>query len=388
MIYLDNAATTYPKPLAVQQAVNEAFMRYGANPGRGGYAMAMGSAEKVYACRELLAEMFGLSDPSGVVFTSNCTQALNIVIKGLLQRGDHVVISCYEHNSVIRPLSAIDGVEYTEAEVFAGQPSRTLESFKRAIRPNTRLILCTHASNVVGVRLPIHEIGELARRYRIPFAVDAAQSAGVLPVHMEKDHINFMCMPGHKALYGPMGTGILLCRGNVHLKTFAEGGTGSQSQLSVQPEELPERFESGTLNVPGICGLQAGAMFVKQHGISTIAEQETAHMCRLYDALADVAGVRIYTPRPQLSVCVPLVTLNIQGLPSEITAAQLAKAGVAVRAGLHCAPTAHRRVGTLSQGAVRFCPSIFTTTVAVDRTAKILREIARKSLQSPQSMLQ
>lgn len=387
MIYLDNAATTYPKPPSVRAAVNEALLRYGANPGRGGHAMAMASAEQVYACREELAALFGLPDPSGVCFTANCTGALNTVIKGLLREGGHAVISGYEHNSVIRPLKALSGVTYTEAEVYPGEPQRTVESFRRAIRPNTRLILCTHASNVFGFRLPVRELGELAGRYRIPFAVDAAQSAGLLPLDMQRDHIDFLCMPGHKALYGPMGTGALLCNGDIRLIPLTEGGTGSRSRLSEQPEELPDRFESGTVNVPGICGLCAGVRFVRQHGVEALAAQEIARMCRLYDALDGVPGIRLYTPRPDLSVTVPMVTLNVKGLPSEETAAQLAAAGVAVRAGLHCAPSAHRRMGTLTEGAVRLCPSCFTTVAAVDNTAKILREIARKALQSSDSMI-
>ncbi len=390
MIYLDNAATTYPKPPTVHRAVEEALLLYGANPGRGGHAMAMQSAAQVYACRETLADFFGLEDPSGVIFTANCTTALNYVIKGLLSHGGHVVISACEHNAVLRPLTALAarGVTYTEAAVYPDEPSRTVESFRRAVRPDTRLILCTHASNVGGWRLPIREIGALAHRLGLPFAVDAAQSAGVLPIHMVWDNIDFLCMPGHKALYGPMGTGALLCRGDISLETVLEGGTGSASLSAEQPAELPDRLESGTVNVPGICGLHAGVRFVRQHGREALAVRETAAMRRLYDGLAGVRGIRLHTCRPALAQTVPLVTLNVEGQPSEAVAAQLAEAGIAVRAGLHCAPAAHRMMGTLPQGAVRLCPSYATTVAQVDATVKILREIARKSLQSPQSMLQ
>lgn len=390
MIYLDNAATTYPKPPSVRQAVEEAFLRYGANPGRGGHAMAMACAEQVYACRETLADFFGLEDPAGVIFTANCTASLNYVIKGLLCRGGHAVISSCEHNAVIRPLTALaeHGVTFTEAAVFPNDPSRTVESFRRALRPDTRLILCTHASNVGGWRLPIREIGALAHRFGLPFAVDAAQSAGILPIHMACDNIDFLCMPGHKALYGPMGTGVLLCRGDTRLMTVLEGGTGSVSLSPEQPEELPDRLESGTVNVPGICGLYAGVNFVRQHGREHLAARETACMRRLYDRLTGVRGVRLHTLRPDLAHSVPMVTLTVEGMPSETVAAQLAQTGIAVRAGLHCAPSAHRVMGTLPQGAVRFCPSAFTTIADVDETAKNLCKIARKSLQSSQSMLQ
>lgn len=385
MIYLDNAATTYPKPPSVRRAVEEAFLRYGANPGRGGHAMAMASAARVYACREALAEFFGLEDPAGVIFTANCTVSLNYVIKGLLGRGGHAVISSCEHNAVVRPLTALAarGVTFTEAAVYPNDAPRTVESFRRAVRPDTRLILCTHASNVGGWRLPIREIGALAYRFGLPFAVDAAQSAGILPIHMVDDNIDFLCMPGHKALYGPMGTGVLLCRGEPRLMTVVEGGTGSASLSPEQPEELPDRFESGTVNVPGICGLHAGLRFVQKHGRGTLAVKETACMRRLYDRLAEVRGVRLHTLYPDLPHTVPMVTLTVEGMPSEKVAAQLASAGIAVRAGLHCAPSAHRLMGTLPQGAVRFCPSAFTTTADVDETAKNLCRIARKALQSP-----
>ncbi len=387
MIYLDNAATTYPKPPSVRAAVQEALLYYGANPGRGGHAMSLSSAAQVYACREELADFFGLPDPSGVIFTANCTASLNTVIKGLLRGGGHAVISGYEHNSVIRPLHAMAGVTYTEAEVYPGEPLRTVESFRRAVRPDTRLILCTHASNVFGFRLPVREIGALAKRFGIPFAVDAAQSAGLLPLDMQSDHIDFLCMPGHKALYGPMGTGVLLCSGDVPLEPLTEGGTGSQSLRAEQPEDLPDRLESGTVNVPGICGLRAGVRFVREHGIDTVAARETRLMCRLYDALAGEKGIRLYTKRPHLAVCVPMVTLNVAGVSSEDVATQLASAGIAVRAGLHCAPSAHRRMGTVESGAVRLCPSCFTMAAEVDNTAKNLREIARKALQSSNSMI-
>lgn len=381
MIYLDNAATTYPKPPSVTMAVSDALRRYGANPGRGGHPMAMATAEQVFACREEAAVLFGASDPTHVIFTANCTAALNTVIHGLLKNGGHAVISDLEHNAVIRPLSAIAGVTFTEAEVTPDDEERTLAAFRRAIRPQTRLILCTHASNVTGTRLPIRRIGALAHEHGIPFAVDAAQSAGVLPIDLVADHVDFLCAPGHKGLYGPMGTGLLVC-GEVPLAPLMQGGTGSASRLPHQPSDLPDRLESGTLGVPGICGLFAGLRFVRRQGVEAIAAHEAAVMCRFYDVVAAEPTVRLYTERPDPTFAVPLVTLNVEGLTSEQTAARLADAGVAVRAGLHCAPSAHRRLGTLRDGAVRFCPSRFTTVAEAETAAKILCKIARKTLHS------
>lgn len=381
MIYLDNAATTYPKPPSVVMAMGEALRRFGANPGRGGHPMAMASAEQVFACREEAAALFGAPDPTRVVFTGNCTAALNTVIHGLLKNGGHVVVSDMEHNAVIRPLHAIDGVSYTEAETFLGDDERTVEAFRRALRPQTRLILCTHASNVTGARLPIARIGALASEHGIPFAVDAAQSAGILPIDVAKQHIDFLCAPGHKGLYGPMGTGLLI-GGDVPLSPLLQGGTGSASLSPYQPSDLPDRLESGTLGVPGICGLLAGLRFVRRRGASHIAAHETAVMRRFYDIVSGCPSVTVYTPYPDTAQAVPMVTLNVRGMPSEETAARLAEAGVAVRAGLHCAPSAHRKLGTLPEGAVRFCPSAFTSAAEAETAAKILCKIARKSLQS------
>lgn len=378
MIYLDNAATTYPKPPDVHRAMAEALIHYGANPGRGGYRMAMTTAERVYACREALASLFSLEDPSGVVFTPNCTGALNLVIKGLLSHGGHAVITDLEHNSVIRPLEALDGVTYTTVTVDPLKPQETAWRIRRAILPTTKLILCTHASNVLGKRTPIRAIGEVAGAMKIPFAVDAAQSAGILPINMQTDHVNFLCLPGHKGLYGPMGIGALLCRGVYSLSTLLEGGTGSHSLLVSQPEELPDRLESGTLNVPAICGLLGGIRWIERNGgVEAIAKRETALMRTLYEQLANEPRIRLYTPYPDLSVTVPLMTFTVAGQTSEDVAQRLAEYGVAVRAGLHCAPSAHRRMGTVESGAVRLCPSAFTTREDLEKVRKILTEIAR-----------
>lgn len=381
MIYLDNAATTYPKPPEVRRAVAEALVLYGANPGRGGHNLSLQTAEQVYACREAVASLFGLDNPAQVVFTANCTMALNLVIKGTLRRGEHAVISDLEHNSVVRPLEAMKamGVTYTTVPVDPLKPLETAWAFRRAIQPNTRLIVCSHASNVLGYRAPIEEIAKIAAERDIPFAVDAAQSAGILPIDMAQQQIDYLCLPGHKGLYGPMGTGVLLCRGNRELSTLIEGGSGSHSLSPQQPVELPEHLESGTLNVPGICGLYAGVQWLKRRGVDAVAAHETMVMQGLYDRLIHVPNIRVYTERPDLSVCVPMITINVKNRQSEQTAELLNRAGIAVRAGLHCAPSAHRRMGTTQGGAVRFCPSAFTTPQNAEYVYKKLLEIVRSS---------
>lgn len=380
MIYLDNAATTWPKPLAVRNAVSRALVSYGANPGRGGHRMAMETAKKVYACRETAAELFGLDDPVRVIFTSNCTMGLNMVIKGVLSNGGHAVISDMEHNSVVRPLEALAkyGVTYDQAKVCEFDNAQTVRNFKQCIRHNTRLILCTHASNVFGNVLPIREIGEVAHQANILFAVDAAQSAGLLPINMKRDNIDFLCMPGHKGLYGPMGTGMLLCQSAYPLHTLLEGGTGSRSLEILQPDELPDRLESGTVNVPGICGLHAGMLWVKQCGVSALAQQESELMQRFYCRVKNLSFLKLYTNEKLLKESVPLVSLNVQRKESEEIAELLSEEGIAVRAGLHCAPAAHRHRNTLPNGTVRIAPSAFTTSADMENLCKILIKISRK----------
>ena len=351
MIYLDNAATTFPKPVSVRNAVAYALKKYGANPGRAGHSMSIASSEEVYRCRSEAAEFFHAPGPECVAFTLNCTHAINYVLKGMLSPGDHVVTSCLEHNAVMRPLHSLSGVEFTEAHVFPGNDDATVESFRQAIRNNTKLIVCTHASNVWGIRLPVEKIVRLGRKFGIPTAVDCAQSAGVLPVSMQEGP-DFLCIAGHKGLYGPMGVGMLIAADGAKLSTIIEGGTGTKSAQMEQPDEMPERMESGTQNMPGIAGLRAGIEFVKKHEMFLIQF--------LYDRLFRMDGVRLYTERPEQNYFAPVLSFNVGDVPSEVIGRELSNGGIAVRAGLHCAPAAHIFMGTLEQGAVRVCPSIFS----------------------------
>ena len=374
MIYLDNAATTWPKPACVRTAVERALSVYGANPGRGGHKMSMASAREVYRCRETAADFFHAPDESHVIFTANCTMALNMAIKGILKNGGRAVISSLEHNAVLRPLHALSPMRpvYDVARVVPGDDEATVEAFRACITRYTKVIICTHASNVFGVRLPIRRIGELARKNGLLFVVDAAQTAGICPIDMEKDGIDFLCLPGHKGLYGPMGTGMLICGNRFELPALLQGGTGSLSLQPDQPADLPDRLESGTLNVPGICGLQAGMAFVSFHGVEAIAQQEMEHTRFMYSRLEGREGIHLYTEKPTLETAVPLLAVNAGEKHSEETAAFLASYDIAVRAGLHCAPLAHRHFGTVEQGAVRLAPSVFTTRQEIERTCKIL----------------
>lgn len=378
MIYWDNAATTWPKPTTVRVSTCKANQLYGANPGRSGHRMSMAAAEQVYECRKKVADFFGLPDPTGVVFTANCTAAINTVVRGVLQDGGGVITSDLEHNAVMRPLAALSANYRTVP--WCCDTEELVERFRRAIRPDTRLLICTHASNVFGVTLPIRRLGELAHRCGISFCVDAAQSAGVLPIDMDADLIDFLCVAPHKGLYAPMGTGMLLCREAASLPPLMYGGTGSHSLSLLQPEELPDRLESGTPNTSGICGIGAGIDFVCSKGRETIYSHEIRCLQHVYDRLVQCEKVRVYTPRPQMGETVPVLSVNVEDIPSERLAELLDEKGIAVRAGLHCAPMAHRHFGTLEQGTVRLAPSAFSTEDEASYICKVFSEIAKKSL--------
>jgi cysteine desulfurase family protein len=374
MIYLDNAATTYPKPPIVANTVAMAMRKFGANPGRSGHNMSIAAATDVYECRKSLAKFFNAPGPECVVFTLNCTHAINTVIKGLLKPGDHVVTSCFEHNSVNRPLKALEskGVTVTEAKVHPGDNDATVNAFREALTAKTSLIVCTHASNVWGVRLPIARICALAHEYNIPVLVDAAQSAGHIPIDMAETKIDFLCVAGHKGLYGPMGVGALITPHGDKLSTLVQGGTGTNSESYLQSEVMPEKFESGTPNVIGIAGLHAGIKFLNSTGVQKISRHEHNLMKYLYRRLAALKKVELYMDEPSPEHFVPLLSFNVHGMHSEAVAVVLNRHGIYVRAGLHCAPGAHKFCSTLEQGAVRVCPSAFTRKQDIDTLVNIV----------------
>ena len=375
MIYFDSAATTFQKPPEVRRAQWLA-MGECSSPGRGGYQAAMRAAETVYACRMELAELFAVGDPERVIFTMNATHGLNIAIRSLLAEGGHAVISGYEHNAVTRPLAALPGVEVSvaRAPLFSGE--ETVRAFAEAIRPDTRAVICTHVSNVFGYVLPIEDIAALCRGRGVPLIVDAAQSAGTLPLDLDALGAAFIAMPGHKGLYGPQGTGVLLCGRGAPVQPLLYGGTGSFSREKGMPEELPDRLEAGTHNVPGIAGLREGVRFVRRIGSERIRRHER-HLLRLAaDGLRRIPGLTVYDTAEEARQC-SVLSLSAAQLPLEALAQALARRGVAVRAGLHCAPLAHESAGTLEQGTVRLSFSVFNREAEVMNFLKIMQEIFR-----------
>lgn len=360
MIYLDNAATTYPKPRSVRNAAFGAINS--ANPGRSGHKMSISASEQIFRCRVKAASLFGASSPENVIFTSGCTQAANMVIKGVTsKKGGHVVVSDLEHNAVMRPLSAVagDGVSYTVVKT-SQDDEETLRAFRDALRSDTRLVVCTQISNVWGIRLPVERIAAMCRQYGIPIMIDAAQSAGVVKINAA-DNFDFVCIAGHKGLYAPMGTGILIAQRPEIMRTIIEGGTGSKSRSLEMPDVLPDRFESGTPNLSGIVGMSSGIDFVKNIGEERIRSHEVGLISKLYDRLSRNRRVILYTARPQVDKCGGVLSFNIEGMDSESAAALLDERGIAVRAGLHCSPAAHEHFGTQDIGAVRISTSYFTT---------------------------
>ncbi len=362
MVYLDNAATTSPKPQTVRQAISKAMEESVVNPGRSGTATAKAVAEQIFECRKKAAKLFGAKAPENVVFTLNCTHALNYVIKGALKKGDHVIVSSLEHNAVMRPIDKLkkDGfIDYDIAQVFPFDTDMTVRSFERLIRKNTTMIICTHASNVFGVINPIYEIGQLCKNRDIMFTVDCAQTAGVLPVDMEEFGITFLCCAGHKGLYGPMGTGLLITDGT-GLKTVIEGGTGNNSHSFDQPEDLPERLESGTMNTAGILALSKGIDFVNKNTPAMIYNHEMRLIQTAYKLLKNNKKVMFYHTFPLKWQFVPVLSFNVSGVSSMQTAEFFSKNNIAVRAGYHCAPLAHKMFGTEAFGTVRISTSAFS----------------------------
>lgn len=373
MIYFDNAATTGRKPTGVIRSVNRALRELSANPGRSGHTASLKAADAVYSVREKVAEFFGASGAENVIFTLNCTHSINCVIKGVLKPGEHSVTSSLEHNSVMRPLVK-EKVPFDIAYVSLTDDSYTLREFERKIRPNTRLVICTGASNVLGKTLPIGEIGSLCKERGVLFAVDAAQIAGVMPINMREMNIDYLCVAPHKGLYAPMGIGILICESPID-NTIIEGGTGTNSAELVQPETLPERLESGTINVPAILGVSAGIDYLKEVGINKIYLHEMNLIRYLYKELSKIEIVQLYTPEPRDGMYAPVLSFNIYGKTSTEVSQYLSDKGIAVRGGLHCAPSAHSQMGTLKNGAIRVSVAAFNTAAEVGSLIKAVKQI-------------
>jgi len=368
MIYLDSAATTFQKPTTVSRAVEQAFYTM-SSPGRGSYAEAMAAADTVFDCRSAIAELYGMEDPSRVVFTTNATHALNLAIKSLVPPAGQVAISGWEHNAVTRPLQALGAKVGTAAGRLFDREA-VLQDFRRCITPRLHAVVCTHVSNVFGFILPVEEIADLCRQQGVPLIIDASQSAGCIPLDLEKLGAAFIAMPGHKGLYGPQGTGVLLC-GRSQTRPLLEGGTGSLSIQQEMPDFLPDRLEAGTHNVPGIAGLLAGVHYVRERGMESILAHERKLIRTAAEGLRCMKGVRVYDGDAQAGV----LSFTVEGHDVEQLADALADRGFALRAGLHCAPLAHASAGTLKTGTLRLSVSDMNTVSEIFRFLNTTEEI-------------
>lgn len=375
MIYLDNGATSFPKPLSVRQNVDISLKKFSANPGRSGHSLSLIAAKEIFECRKRLKELFNVNSEEEIIFTENCTMALNTVIFGLLSEGDHVLISSMEHNSVTRPLESLKdkGVTYSTFD-YSYDDNETVDNVRNLIKPETKLVICTHASNVFGFRFPIERICALCHAYGILFCVDSAQSAGVFDIDVGTNQYDFVCMSGHKSLYGPMGTGVLILN-NRNLKPLLYGGTGTESVKKSQPEGLPEKFESGTQNMNGISGLKAGVDFVKNRGIKNIYNHEYKLAKRLFNGLANNRKVITYNKSFDYGKVAPVVSFNIDGVYSEDLVAKLNKYGIMTRGGLHCSPLAHTTMNTIENGTVRVVPGAFNTINDINYLLNVIRKL-------------
>ena len=379
MIYLDNAATTFPKPSSVYKSVMKAMKVYGANPGRGSHKMAIEGARIIYETRELLAELFNMDDPMKVIFTFNATDSLNTAIKGILSSGDHVVTTEMEHNSVLRPIKELEnfGVENTIVKC-ATDGTINLNDLESAIRGNTKLIVTTHVSNLTGTIFPAEEIGKICKEYSIPYLLDASQSAGVLNIDMKKYNIGLLAVPGHKGLLGPQGTGALLINSDIEIKHLKEGGTGSQSSSLEHPNFYPDKLEAGTHNLPGIAGLNAGIKYILNRGIESIYSHEKALLDTFIIELRKNPKIKIYGPE-SIEHRISVVPVNIDGMDSSEVANILdTEYDIAVRPGLHCAPLAHKAIGTENLGAVRFGVGPFNKETDIIAAVDALNKISEK----------
>ena len=382
MIYLDNSATSYPKPECVTQAVLNSFHKFGANSGRGAYEMAIDTTEQIYKCRKKVADFFNAGDIENVIFTYNCTTALNMAIKGLASNNAHFVISDLEHNAVLRPLETLKqrGIcDYSIAKVSV-DGYQTLKNFKNKIQSNTVAIICTGASNVFGIIPPYKMLSNLAHKNNLLFVMDCSQIAGVVPIDMNKDGIDILCCAGHKGLMGPTGTGLLILNKKVQLNSIIEGGTGSNSMSATQPDILPDKFESGTPNVQGIIGLSSALDYVVKNNVRKIYEHESSLLKYLHNNLEKIENVVLYADfydnRQHLA---PILSFNIKNMHSEDVAERLSSVGICVRAGLHCAPLAHKKFGTENTGTVRISPSFFTKKSDIDFLIKSVIKIAKSN---------
>ena len=377
MIYLDNGPTSFPKPRGMVAAMEECMMRDCGNPGRSGHEMSLQTGKAVFQARQTLAELFHIRDGERLVFTKNTTEALNLGLRGILKSGDHVITTSMEHNSVLRPLKFLERKGVSQSIIRGGRTGFVQASdIEKCITGKTRMIIITAASNVTGTRMPLEEIGRIARRQGILFMVDGAQGAGSMNLDVGKLCIDLLAFPGHKGLLGPQGTGGLYVGPDIDMEPLMQGGTGTESRSRLQPRELPEGYESGTVNAPAIIGLGYSAAYVNRIGVETIGQYEEALICRLEDRLREMPFVKSYGPEPSRKAGITL--FNLEGCPAEdVTALLNRHYGIAVRGGYHCAGLAHKTIGTWETGAVRASVGPYNSPADVDALADAVWEIGR-----------
>ncbi len=378
-IYLDNAATTFPKPESVYLAIDHFNRKLGGNPGRGTGRSSLQSGRVLLETRDALARLFNIADSSQIAFTSNITEAINIALKGILNPGDHVITSSMEHNSVARPLAALQklGIDWTI--VPCGRDGINPADVEAAITPKTRLIAMLHASNLSGVIMPIDQIGRIARAHEVIFLLDSAQSAGVIPIDVAADNIDILTFTGHKGLLGPQGTGGLYVNPKISIRPLKQGGTGSYSESLAQPQEMPDILESGTPNTPGLAGLLAGISYIEEVGIKTIWAKEHELLKQLIAGINLIPKIKLYGPTDQLNR-IAVLPINIEGMDCGELSFQLEKDhGIITRSGLHCTPLAHQTLGTMELGACRLSPGFFSTEEEIKYVINALRQIAAQN---------
>lgn len=375
MIYFDNAATTYPKPSSVLASAVLAMKKYSFNSGRGGYKESIKAGEMIYSVREKVASMFGF-EPQNVAFTKNCTEALNMAIKGSVKSGDHIIISSLEHNSVSRVAEKLfdDGIIDYDIAKYSYNDDETVANFENLIKPNTTLVVCMHSSNAFGVTFPVAKIGKMCKLHGIRFVVDGAQGAGTADINAKRDNIDILCAPGHKCLLGAMGTGFIAVKDGLELSTVEEGGTGSNSMSLKQPDFLPDRLEAGTLNNSGIISLGKGIDYINSYGTDAIYNHEFSLMQHTYKAFENINDVVLYTPFPEQGKTMPIISFNFGDYSSEKTAAILAKNDICTRAGFHCTPLAHKHFGTTDRGTVRVSFGMFNTVRDCDALINVVKK--------------
>lgn len=381
-VYLDNSATTYPKPEEVYYSVLNYMKNIGANPGRGGYSNALEGDRIIFSCREALMKLFNFDKLENVIFTSNITQSLNIILKSIIKDGWHIITSSIEHNSVIRPLFSIKEKKNIEIDIIkcSKEGVISIEDFQNALKPNTKLVVLTHASNVIGTIQPLEKIGQICKENNIYLVIDSAQSAGAIPVDFYKLNCNALAFTGHKSLLGPQGIGGFLIDDSLNSEAspFIEGGTGSLSQSTIQPDFLPDKFESGTLNAPGIAGLLSGINYILKEGVTTIQDREKELCQHFIDGLLNINSLELYGLK-EASLRTPTLSIN----SSKINNAELGfildrEFGIMARTGLHCSPLAHETLGTFPGGTLRFSLGPFNDKKDIDYTLYALDSILKR----------